>query len=308
MTGSGIRRKAWTLPRPLRPVYSIISWLVLALLLPLASPAALQCDLSGYQPQSGLTAFIQDDQLIVRWVGEQGISLRLNFAIDNGRPVIRELAWSRGGPWQALGRNLLPEYSVVAGKRRISNQQLAPLRRLGVPITEELIEREKWNAFWDAPLVIPGLPGTNPDLPRSADEIRRGESKFHTTSCRVRTNGQRLEVYFPGLELGIFEGGLQFTVYRGLNLIRMEAIARTQEPSVAYKYDAGLSGFSVDGNTRVVWRDVSRAWQEYRFGGSPNEGRVPVRARHRVLMLEPRTVRLPPSRLLTSSSGHGKWS
>lgn len=43
---------------------------------------------------------------------------------------------------------------------------------------------------------------------------------------------------FPGLDLGIFHGRLQYTAYRGVNLLRQEAIAETDEPSVAYKYVA----------------------------------------------------------------------
>ena len=46
------------------------------------------------------------------------------------------------------------------------------------------------------------------------------------------------------MKLGIFDGNLRFAVYRGTNLIQMDAIARTNEPWVAYKYDAGLKGFS----------------------------------------------------------------
>jgi hypothetical protein len=65
-----------------------------------------------------------------------------------------------------------------------------------------------------------------------------------------------LAVTFPGLKLGIFDGNLRFTVYRGTNLLQMDAIARTNEPSVAYKYDAGLKGFSTATMPRVTWRDT----------------------------------------------------
>jgi hypothetical protein len=45
------------------------------------------------------------------------------------------------------------------------------------------------------------------------------------------------------LSLGVFAGDLQFTAYKGSNLLRQEAIAKTEEPSVAYIYKAGLKGF-----------------------------------------------------------------
>jgi hypothetical protein len=46
------------------------------------------------------------------------------------------------------------------------------LKILGMA-TPENIERDKWNVFWDSPLVIPGLPAINPNLPRRKEEVRR---------------------------------------------------------------------------------------------------------------------------------------
>ena len=191
-----------------------------------------------------------------------------------------------GASWIILGRNLMPEFEVTSGKRRLSEQQMAPLRQLGVQLTPEVVDREKWFAFWDAPLMIPGAPKTNLDLPRKPEEIRRARATFHATACAVKTDGARLEVEFPGLEMGIFSGGLRYTVYKGTNLLRQEAIAKTDEPSVAYKYVAGLKGFAIANNTRLVWRDVARAWQQYGFGGSVNQDPVPVRARNRLGIVE----------------------
>ena len=62
----------------------------------------------------------------------------------------------------------------------------------------------------------------------------------------MKTDGARIEVTFNGLSMGIFSGSLQFTAYRGTNLLRMDAVASTNEPSVAYKYDAGSHGFLDD--------------------------------------------------------------
>ncbi len=36
--------------------------------------------------------------------------------------------------------------------------------------------------------------------------------------------------------MGIFAGELRFTVYQGTNPVRLEAIATSDEPSVAYKW------------------------------------------------------------------------
>ena len=89
---------------------------------------------------------------------------------------------------------------------------------------------------------------------------------------------------FPGLSMGIFSGSLRFTSYRGSNLLRMEAIAKTDEPSVAYKYEGGLRGFSTALMPRVTWRDRGGDPQQYEFGGIKNDARVTVKAKNRVLV------------------------
>src|SRR4029450_5009734 len=85
------------------------------------------------------------------------------YAIDNGQPIVRELAVRKsGGQWAPLGQNLVPEFYVKTGVRRMTTQQGQPLRDLGVDITADVIEKNKWYAFWDAPFVVPGVPEPNP--------------------------------------------------------------------------------------------------------------------------------------------------
>ena len=265
---------------------SISLFAPLALLM-LPAQADSLCDLSGYELAPGLEARASADALRLEWTGERSERLRAVFAIEEGRPVVRELgAQAVGGGWRTLASNVSPEFHVAAGQRRISEQQLNPLRALGVELTPEVIEQEKWKVFWDAPLNVPGVDGINPGTPRSPGEVVRADAKFTATSCQVRTDGARLELSFPGVELGPFEGRLQFTVYRGSNLLRQEVIAKTEEPSVAFKYEGGLGGFSLDGAERIVWRDVARGRQHYAFGGSPNESNVALRARNRLALIE----------------------
>jgi hypothetical protein len=135
-------------------------------------------------------------------------------------------------------------------------------------------------------------PGRVFGLPRKPEEIRRANASFNSTSCSVNTDGARLEVTFPGLSMGIFAGSLRFTAYRGTNLLRMEAIAKTDEPSVAYKYEAGLKGFSTSLTPRVVWRDTGGDPQQYEFGGVKNDTRVTVKAKNRILVAEGKAASL----------------
>lgn len=260
----------------------------------LADP--LNCDLTAYEALDGLAATVEQDLLVVSWSGQDGAELRARYGIEGGQPLIRDLAVRhQGGEWSTVGENLVPEFEVTSGLRRIARDQIRPLERLGVEITQEVIDRERWYAFWDAPLLVPGIRESgsslgnepiNPGLPRSPDEIRRMDATFNSTSCKVKTDGARVEINFPGLSMGIFEGNLQFTMYRGTNLLRLEAIAKTEENFVAYKYDGGLRGFSNDKLSRMVWRDTGNQPQQYLFGGVVNDTRVPLRADNRLLVAE----------------------
>ena len=266
-------------------LYQLVLMIILQASLALCQ--GVECDLHEYKPLDGLKAAVVGEELQVTWQGEGDQQLRSAFAVVRGQPVIRELAVRKGATgWKVLARNLSPEFDVVSGRRRLSEQQAGPLRALGISMTPDVIEREKWNAFWDAPLEVPGTPGTNLDLPRTTQEIRRATASFQAKSCRVKTDGARVEVTFPGLSLGVFAGELRFTVYRGANLLRQEAIAKTDEPSVAYKYNAGLKGFSLTAGHRVVWQDVARTWQQYEFGGGVNTDPVALRARNRLVIVE----------------------
>src|SRR5436853_430144 len=122
--------------------------------------------------------------------------------------------------------------------------------------------------------------------PRSESDIKRASASFHTTSCRVKSDGAALEVTFPGLSMGIFSGDLRFTAYRGANLLRMDALATTKEEWIAYKYEAGLKGLSTDLTPRVVWRDTGGQPQQYAFGGVIHKTFAPVKAQNRLLVAE----------------------
>lgn len=247
------------------------------------------CDLSGYKPQPGMTASLGSGAVELVWDGENGQRLRARIAVRDGTPVIRELDARRNAaaPWIILGRDLVPEYDVVSGRRRLSEQQMAPLRKLNIKLTPDVVEHEQWSAFWDAPLNVPGNPTGSIDMPRKAEEIRRGKAEYHASTCEARTDDARLELTFPNsVALGIFSGGLRYTVYRGSNLLRQELIASTNEPSVAYKYNGGLKGFTVDVHTRLLWRDVAQQWQQIRLGGPVNQDDVALVARNRLAILE----------------------
>ena len=248
----------------------------------------LNCSLTGYKAAPGLSAAVTGDALAVTWNGEKNAELRLQFAIDRGTPTLRELAIRPAGcQWRTLATGMTPEFRVVSGIRRVTQQQTQPLERMGVALTADVLDKIKWEAFWDAPLYIEGsgeLPPTHqtsipaakpyanhPGMPRKPEEVTRATAAYRAQGCEVKTNGARLEITFPGVEVGIFAGRLQYDVFKGSTLIRQMVIAKTDHPSAAFKYDGGLKGLPIQPASRVVWRDLTNRWQDNRLGGPLGE-------------------------------------
>ena len=246
---------------------------------------ALNCSLQDYKSVSGIKAEAKGSTLSLTWQGESGQELQAQFRIDDGKPVVEELAAREaGGRWVVLGKDLTPDFEVTTGRRRISTTKRGGLQKLGLD-TPEVEATSKWQTFWDAPLRVPGGSHAT-DLPRKDSEIRRDSVKYSSDTCKVETDGDRVSVTFNGLALGIFAGDLRFTAYKGSNLLRQEAIAKTAEPSAAFIYKAGLKGFALAGDTKLVWRDTSQEWQQYEFGGAPNQEPVGLRSRNRLEVLD----------------------
>jgi hypothetical protein len=245
----------------------------------------LNCDLRDYKSVDGVKAEMSRGSVGLTWEGEAGQELRAQFALRDGQPMVQELvARKSGGQWVVLGKELTPQFEVTTGRRRISSTEMDILKAQHTD-TPENIEQYKWTVFWDAPLVVPG--GKRMVGPgRTEDEIVRAKVSYKSDACSVKTDGDRVSVTFNGLTLGMFAGDLQFTVYKGSNLLRQEALAKTDAQSVAYIYKAGLKGFPIASDTKLVWRDTSQVWQEYGFGGAANEEPVNIRARNRLEILD----------------------
>ena len=267
---------------------------------------AVTCNMSAYKAQTGLTAAADGSALVVTWSGEGDQEVRLRMSVNGGTPTIEELALRRGtGAWSPLATNVVPDFSVVTGMRRMSNQQLEPLYGLGIKMTQEELNKYRWDPFWDAPLDMStprrnangqttgnpppgdGLPGTDqPGLPRKPEEVQRANAVYAVKNCTVATEGGRITITYPGVKLGLFDGSLQYTVFKGTNLVRQEVVASTKQNWVAYKYDAGLKGFAIGPDSRAVWRDISNTWQSYGLGGQVNSDKVPLKASNRLILAE----------------------
>ena len=182
---------------------------------------------------------------------------------------------------------------MVTGRRRLDQEAYPALKQaFHGQVTQAVLDHYKWDAFWDAPLRIPGdeiahgdstpppagIPGTNQlPLPRTEAEVTRATASYQASGCAVKTDEKRLEISYPGVEMGIFSGRLQYTVYKGTNLVRQEVIASTDKDDIAYKYDAGLKGLAITPASKLVWRDTSNVWQDYQFEGPANRKPATVR-------------------------------
>ena len=72
----------------------------------------------------------------------------------------------------------------------MTTQQGAPLINLGVDITPEVIEKNKWYAFWDAPFVIPGVRQSSPHV-GAARELRARADRGAGSRDRHRKASRR---------------------------------------------------------------------------------------------------------------------
>jgi hypothetical protein len=84
-------------------------------------------------------------------------------------------------------------------------------------------------------------------------EIRTSESSLTRDMFQVTSDRQRVQVKINSVELGIFHGQLVYTFFKGSNLIQQEAVVQTDEPDVAYYYDAWLTHCSTKHLKTLVW-------------------------------------------------------
>jgi hypothetical protein len=138
--------------------------------------------------------------LEVTWRDAAAHGWKTVFALDSTKPLITSIAVDN--------KNVVtlaqPIYRCATGKRSGG-----------------------WDAFFDFPPANPA--GT-----------RRFLAEFHPTTVSARTTGNRVEVTFNGMTMGLFHGDLRYVFYPGTSLIQQVALLSTQEPDTAYFYDAGL--------------------------------------------------------------------
>ena len=190
------------------------------------------------------TVATNDEEVRVRWRDEAELEWSLAFRRDPAKPLIASLE-AGGEPVLRDGR---PYYSVETG-----------------------IRRKGWDAFFDYP-------------PSHAQGTEAHMATFELDGIRVESAGNRVRIHLGGFRAGPFQGSLVYTIFAGSRLVKQEAVVRTDEPDVAFFYDAGIE-FAAPEQERVG-RNMETPYAYYDTEGERRSavanGIQPERVQHRV--------------------------
>lgn len=191
----------------------------------------------------------------VCWNGENGLKWRAAFGIEKHAPIIYSVDVLENGEWRRFDENLRPHFDITTGVRK-------PDANRG---------RNYDNRWW-----VYGDPPMNRTC-----EVETNLAQYDTRSYEVTRNGARTEIEFDGVTCRHFRGSFRVTVYDGSNLMRVELLATTDQPSVAYLYSGGLRGFSA---TEVEFIDIDRNLVRRGVLYGPTDKPIRVRSRNRNLI------------------------
>ena len=167
-----------------------------------------------------------DAGLNVIWKDSSGQTWRANFSLDPTKPLIHSIAVNGND----VVRDAKPIYRCAIGKRTGG-----------------------WDVFFDNP-------STN------SEGTRHFVAEFQPTAVTVRSIGNRVELTFDGMRMGIFEGTLRYDFYPETALIQQIAVLKTSENDVAYYYDSGLD-FAAD-EDRTVGGNMASGTSYYDADGT----------------------------------------
>jgi hypothetical protein len=140
------------------------------------------------------------DLVAVSWHDKGGRPCSAQFSLDPARPLIASIAVNG----KTIISRAQPVYRASTGKRRGGFDQ-----------------------FFDFP-------------PSHPDGTRSFLGDFKLTAGHAKFEGDRLDISFDGLALGIFHGSIHYFIFPGSTLIQQRAIVTTNEPDTAFFYDAGI--------------------------------------------------------------------
>jgi hypothetical protein len=209
---------------------------------------ALPIDVSGVK--SGPVRVTPGNNTVsVQWPDAGGKQWQAEFSLIPAQPLITSIG-PVGGTAVMQGAN--PMYDCEIGKRRGG-----------------------WDEFFDNPSLHP-------------DGTKRFGSVFRMTSAKATSIGDRVELFFDGLQMGPFHGGVAITIYPGSRMIQQEAVVSTQENDTAFYYNAGIRMRAPQDagevmNVPVSFYDTMGNFQTIRSRGPE---RAPLQVRHRAISVK----------------------
>ena len=187
------------------------------------------------------------DTATIRWHDGKDVRWSATFSLDPARPLISEV--TREG--RAVLERARPLYRCETGKRRGG-----------------------WDQFFDYP-------------PSHPDGTRSFEGVFHLVSGSAKSEGNRVTLTFGGLSMGPFKGSIQYTFFPGSRLIQQRALVSTDEPDIAFFYDAGIQVTAETDRrpgdlmeSRVLFFDTAGKLETRPASGSE---RIPEKVRYRAI-------------------------
>ncbi len=160
--------------------------------------------------QGPVTVSAGAQSVTVAWTDEADRHWTAEFSLEPRAPLITAISVNGS----AVISQARPFYQCTTGKRRGG-----------------------WDAFFDFP-------------PTHPEGTHTFQGEFAPKSARAKTIGDRVEISFDGMHMGIFEGSVRYVIFPRSRLIEQVAVMSTQEPDTAYFYDTGLR-MSVDADRRV---------------------------------------------------------
>ena len=191
---------------------------------------------------------VSGQDLVVDWKDAERRNWEARFSLDSVKPLITSIA-SNG---RTIVEGARPYYRCTTGKRTGG-----------------------WDVFFDFP-------------PANPAGIRQFLPEFHPTAVTAETVGNRVNVTFDGMKMGIFSGSLRYTFYPGTPLILQEALMTTSEPDTAYYYDAGLEMSAPQDETAGL--NMNSHISYYDTGGKLEEITPPYGSDRHSLQVRYRTV------------------
>ncbi len=213
-----------------------------------SAKADIRVDRSGLDPASEIQLTVHEDRIKIHWeIDNEGSHGDLVLRLRSQQPLIESIATASPGGKALLLNDVDPVTFVTVGSR-------------------QGVKSDGWMVFFD--------------------RVHQRPYKTHQTvitpkQARLSSSRSRGTVVIEELTAGPFHGRLEFTVYAGSPLIKIDAVLQTSLDRRAILYDAGLVG-AAESWRQVGWRDTDGSLQLVEVDSMESE---PARAvKHRTMV------------------------